>query len=73
MTPTLVAEIADNAPKIFPEIPEEGKSGSHRMIGPNESGRFWTIILLDKGQGFWRPITGWPSTNPQKELYKKEG
>jgi hypothetical protein len=39
------------------------------MIGPDEDGRFWTIVLLYRDADLWRPITGWPSTNTEKRLY----
>jgi hypothetical protein len=46
----------------------EGRSGSHLMIGPCISGRYWTIVVMevDDALGLWRPITGWPST--EKEI-----
>jgi len=29
----------------------------------------WTVILLDLGEGQWRPITGWPSTGSEMRRY----
>jgi hypothetical protein len=52
---------------------ERGKSGSHKMIGQDEQGRFWTIII-DRpnapSPGRWRPITGWLSTESELSAYE---
>ena len=70
VTPIVVAEVKDALPKFFPNEP--GKTGTHIMIGPDFSGRFWTIVILPSGQpGRWRPITGWPSD--KAEILKYNG
>jgi hypothetical protein len=69
VTPALVAEIASNDPVIVPNRPGAGRSGSHRLIGPADDRRFWTVILLQKGDDTWRPITGWPSTKTEIQLH----
>lgn len=70
LTPLLVATVAAGAPKLFAN--KEGRAGTHMMIGLDEGGRFWTVIMLRLGGGRWRPITGWPSTNPEERLYRQE-
>jgi hypothetical protein len=50
---------------------ESGKSGSHKMIGQDEQGCFWTIIIdRTSVAGRWRPITGWPSTDGELSAYE---
>lgn len=62
-----VDEVKDHAPKFYPN--KEGMSGSHMMIGPDSTGQHWTVIILDKGVGRWRAITGWISDKKEIELY----
>lgn len=71
ITPDLVERLKDNEPKFFRETRPD-RSGTHLMVAPDDSGRFWTIVLLDKGENVWRPITGWPSTNSQIRRYREE-
>jgi uncharacterized DUF497 family protein len=71
VTPELTADISSRQAKVFPN--RERRTGSHMMIGEDAGGRFWTIILLDRGQGRWRVITGWPSTPSEVRLYRMEG
>ena len=70
LTPTVAESVRTGAPKLFPN--GESKTGSHVMVGPNEPGRYWTVILLDLGNGKYRPITGWPSTNTEIRHYRSE-
>jgi hypothetical protein len=70
ITPSLVAEVSENDPLLVPET-RGGRSGSHKMIAPANDGRYWTFVLLDKGNDVWRPITGWPSTNAEIRLYEE--
>lgn len=70
VTLELAEEIKDGAPLFFLNRP--GRGGTHMMIGPDDSGRFWTIILVEAGaEGRWRPITGWPSDNPEIRWYNE--
>ena len=71
ITPALLEVIKGNTPKFFPED-REGRSGTHRMIAPDDDGRLWTVILLKKSARAWRPITGWPSTNRQIREYGED-
>jgi hypothetical protein len=42
------------------------------MIGPDWSGRLWTVIILETEiEGRWRPITGWPSDKPEILRYNE--
>jgi hypothetical protein len=66
----LVQEIVDGAPKLFPNTPREGRTGSDLMVGPDATGRFYTIVLLHRRENRWRPITGWPSTAREIRLYR---
>jgi hypothetical protein len=56
VTPALCREIADIEPRFFIET-RENRSGDYWMIGPDRTGRFWTIVLVSKGEGLWRPIS----------------
>ena len=68
VTPELVGEIADNQPKLIVHS-GQGRSGSHKMIGPDNQGEFWTIIVLELPNDAWRPITGWESTRSEIRIY----
>jgi hypothetical protein len=70
--PDLCEEIKDDSPKLIPNRQRAGRSGSHLMVGPDKEGRFWTVVLLDRSRGLWRPITGWPSTANESRLYREE-
>ena len=37
-------------------------------VGDPPEGEFWTVILLERGNNLWRPITGWPSTGSEIRL-----
>lgn len=42
------------------------------MIGPDRSGRLWTVIILETEiEGRWRPITGWRSDKPEILRYNE--
>jgi hypothetical protein len=40
LTPEIAAAVKDGAPWLLEET-RPGRSGSHMMIGPDQSGRFW--------------------------------
>jgi uncharacterized DUF497 family protein len=69
ISPEIVRQVAERAPKLFPNQPGEGRSGSHLMVGPDREDRLCTVILLELGGERWRPITGWPSTNTEVSAY----
>ena len=70
ITPRLLSRVASGEPLLFAEK-RTGRSGSHLLIGPDEAGRFWTVVLARLGANRWRPITGWPSTNSEIRLYEE--
>jgi uncharacterized DUF497 family protein len=70
LTPAIVRAISRRRPKLFPNEPGQGRSGSHVMIGPDERNRFWTVVLLELDDDRWRPITGWRTSNSERELYE---
>ena len=70
VTPEVVREVASVEPEFF--LNEGGGSGTHMMIGPDESGHLYTIILLEIGSDLWRPITGWSSDGPERAMYRQE-
>lgn len=68
VTPSVAEEVKERSPLFFRNKP--GRSGTHMMIGPDAVGRFWTVILWATGtRGRWRPITGWPSDDPELAWY----
>lgn len=69
--PELCEEVASGSPKFYPET-RSGRSGDFWMIGPDQDERFWTIVLVQKGDDLWRPISGWPSTRRQIRIYLEE-
>ena len=71
VTPVVVVEVKDRAPQFF--LNDPGQPGSPFMIGPDASGRFWTIIILPaENVGEWKAITGWPSDNAEIRKYNGE-
>jgi hypothetical protein len=59
---------------VFVNPPQPTRSGTHLMIGPDSTGRLWTIVVVEVDQeaGRWRPITGWPSTAKETEAWREE-
>ena len=39
------------------------------MIGPDDTVRYWSVVLLELRTELWRPITGWPGTNTEIRRY----
>jgi len=62
-------EVKNGRPKFFRQ---SGRTGSHKMVGPDRKGRFWTIIIDYLGGGRAEPITAWPSTRKQIRQYEEE-
>lgn len=67
----LLHEVIGNKPRIQPNDPQEGRSASHRVVGPDIAGRFWTFPSLEVGREKWRPLTGWPSTATEIKKYEE--
>ena len=54
-----VLDVLRQAPRFFHNLADRG--GSHVMIGPDSTGRFFYIAIRPTiTQGRWRPVTGWP-------------
>ncbi len=59
LTPRIVHLVASSGPRLIPNKPGVGRTGSHMMIGiaaegdPPE-GEFWTVILLELGNNLCR-------------------
>jgi hypothetical protein len=70
----LVVEVLAGEPVFAQNPPAPDRSGSDLMIGPSATGRWWTIVILlvDDDADIWRPITGWPSTSREQQLWREE-
>jgi hypothetical protein len=67
-----VEQVHRNTPRYFRNLPEH--SGSHVMIGPDENGRFYFVVLRPTSTARrWRPITGWPLGRRGPRLYDRSG
>ena len=68
----LVADVLAGTPIVAINQPRDGRSGSHLLVGPSSTGRCWTIVVveIDEAIGLWRPITGWPSTRKEIQLWQ---
>lgn len=64
----LVWDVSTGGARLFQNRP--GRAASHLMIGPDATGRLWTIALvqIDDELALWRPVTGWPSAGNKKEV-----
>jgi hypothetical protein len=70
LTPEIADEVLLNVPKFFSNKPR--RTGTHAMIGPDESGQLWTIVLLPTSTlGRWRPVTGYESEDGDIILYTR--
>jgi uncharacterized DUF497 family protein len=68
LDPVTAEEVKNRRPKIFQNV--AGKTGTHIMIGPDRTGRCWTVIMVPAGtRGWWRPVTGWPSDKGELRKY----
>lgn len=48
------------------------KSKRRRLIGPDFSNRVFTIIVEPAApSGYWRPVTAWPSTLKEIQLWEQ--
>lgn len=57
-------------PLFFLNKPGKKRTGSHMMIGPNDRGNLWTVILLRTyDPGYFECLTGWPSVPSECTLY----
>jgi hypothetical protein len=67
----LLREVVGNLPRAQENDPLEGRTATHRIVGPDRRGRFWTFPSNHVGGEKWRPITGWPSTNTEITKYEE--
>jgi len=71
LTDKIVVEVNDRRPLYF--LNKMGRTATHRMIGPDSTGRYWMVAILPtRIRGCWRPITGYPAAENEMELYEEE-
>jgi hypothetical protein len=68
LTYEIAEEVRTGAPLFLRN--KKNRTASHLMIGPRRSGEFWTVAILEVGDGMWRPITGFTSTKWQMDRYR---
>jgi hypothetical protein len=70
LTPNSADRVLHNRPIFVPN--KRRRAGTHLMIGPDESGQFWTVSLRPTGTpGVWRPITGYPSSRGENARHNQ--
>lgn len=71
---SIILEVWAGSPVFATNEPAGDRSGTHLMIGSDCQGSVWTVVIVcaDFECGIWRPITGWPSTKKEKELWLSE-
>lgn len=69
VTPRIVLEVAAMGPKFRDNVEE--RTATHQMIGPDKAMDWWTICIVedDQVEGRWKAITGWTSTDGEREWY----
>jgi hypothetical protein len=68
----IITEVWSGRPVFAINEPAETRSGTHLMIGPDISGRIWTVVIVcvDARAAIWRAITGWPATAKEIRTWK---
>ena len=61
-------EVIATSPKFFLQT---GRRASHLMIGPDASGRLWTIALDKLNEYQVMPVTAWPSKRSEINRYEE--
>lgn len=61
-------EVRAGGYKVFSQ---EGRTGTHQMIGRDGHGRFWTIVINVRREGLAAPVTAWPSRPRDIRLYEE--
>jgi hypothetical protein len=71
VTQDVVWDVWEGDPRVFLDLRQPTRSGSHWMIGPDVRGRYWTIVIVsvDDRLSLWRPITGWPSKAKEEQAW----
>jgi hypothetical protein len=72
ITRSLLEDVASNKPRVQPNQPNKGRSASHKVVGPDSTGRVWTFPAVLIRDEKWRPITGWPSTPAEIARYDED-
>jgi hypothetical protein len=71
LSPEIAFEVLIGMARFFLNKPR--RTGTHMMIGPDNTGRCWTIPMLKTTKtNVWRPITGYPSAKSEMELYEDQ-
>lgn len=60
LTRRLVRRVWLNDSLTFRNPAGPGRSGTHLLIGPDDNGRVWTVVIVEADNTIsrWRPITG---------------
>lgn len=69
LTLEIVDAIAGNRPRFRRN--KKGRAATHQMIGPDHSGRFCVVCVLETGPAIWRPITGWAASAYEIDWWRK--
>lgn len=62
-------EVARNAPLFFDNV--EGRAANYRMVGPDDAGRLWTVLVRIREDGSIRPINCWPTKAAEVKRYEE--
>ena len=68
----LLRAVSGNRPRVQQNDPNDTRSATHKVVGPDLDGRFWTFPAVRLSDDRWRPITGWPSTRAEIGKYREE-
>jgi len=71
ITRELLNEVVGLRSRLQDNEPNASRSATHKVVGPDANGRFWTFPAVLVVGNKWRPITGWPSTRVEIELYNE--
>jgi hypothetical protein len=72
ITRELLNDVVARRPRLQSNDPTESRSATHKVVGPDLTGRFWTFPAVHVIGDKWRPITGWPSTRVEIAMYNEE-
>ena len=62
-------EVFGLAPLYFPQ---SGRTATHKMIGPDLSGRMWTVPIKYRGNNnIARPVNAWPSNAREARIHRE--
>ena len=65
-------EVKEGAPKFFDQERSIERRGTHQVIGPENGGRLWTVIIEYRGDGEAAPLSMWSSRPSQIRKYRNE-